>query len=79
VPGFSTCVHSYILFVSHQASFFVLIQSSNGSLSLSLASCKMAACSVVLNDVLCFIRNKYGKTSVKQLKTALLISIMLRT
>jgi len=32
----------------------------------------MAACSVVLNDVLCFVRNKYGKTSVKQLKTALL-------
>ena len=32
---------------------------------------KMATCSVVLNDVLCFVRNRYVKTSVKQLKTAL--------
>ena len=28
--------------------------------------------SVVLNDVLCFIRNKYIQTSVKQLKAALM-------
>ena len=33
---------------------------------------KMATYSVVLNDVLCFIRNRYARTSVKQLKTALM-------
>jgi len=31
----------------------------------------MTTSSVVLNDVLCFVRNRYVETSVKQLKTAL--------
>jgi len=39
---------------------------------LKLSKHKMAMYSVVLNDVLCFIQNRYARTSVKQLKTALM-------
>jgi len=35
-------------------------------------SCKIAAASIVLNNALCFLKNKFGKSGIKPLKSTVL-------